>query len=91
MSSVTASTPEYPHDVFPRQRLTGQAQRDDGEAAIGVPGIAAAVLALKLGVEAVHPLDQLNLICLLKLGDQPVALGIDVGRDVMGDLPSGVA
>ena len=69
MSSVTASTPEYPHDVFPRQRLTGPAQRDDGEAAIGVLGIAAAILALKLGVEAVHPLDRLHDAGLLQLGD----------------------
>lgn len=91
MSSVTASTPEYPHDVFPRQRLTGHAQRDDGEAAIGMPGVAPAVLALELGVKAVHPFDRLHDAHLLQLGHQSVALGIDVRRDVMGDLPGGVA
>ncbi len=77
--------------MFPHQRLTGHAQRDDDEAAIGVPGIAAAVLALKLGVEAVHPVDLLHHACLLQLGDQPVTLGIDLGCDVMGDLSGGVA
>jgi hypothetical protein len=45
------------------------AQGDDGEAAVGVPGIAASVLALEIGVEVVHPLDRLHDACLLQLGD----------------------
>ena len=66
-------------------------QRDDGKSAVGVPRIAAAVLAVKLGVEAVFPVDGLDHAGLLQLADQPVALGIHIRRDVVGHLPGGVA
>src|SRR5262245_2860218 len=78
-------------DVATSRRPARSAQGDDGQATIGVPGIPAAILALKLGVEAVHPLDRLHHACLLQLGDQPIALDVDVRRDVMGHLSGGVA
>src|SRR6478736_109359 len=78
-------------DVGRSRVLTGPAQPHDGETAVGVPGIAAAVLAVKLGVEAVLPVDRLHRAGPLQFADQPVALGIHVRRNVVSHLSSGVA
>ena len=67
------------------------AEEDDGQASIGVPGIAAAVPALALAMEPVDPLHGEHRPRLLKTGNEAVALGIDVGSDVVGDLAGGVA
>src|SRR5512143_281011 len=67
------------------------AERDDGETSIGVPGVAAAVMPLKLGVETVLPLDRLHHASLLQLGHEAVTLGVDVGSNVMGHLSGRVA
>ena len=50
-----------------------------------MPGIAATVAALKVGVEAVLPLDGLRHSGTLQL-HEAVALRIDIGRDVVGYL-----
>jgi len=67
------------------------AQRHDREAAVSVPGIAAAVLALAIGVEAIPPFDRLQQSGRPQFAHQPVALGVDIRTDMMGDLPRGVA
>src|SRR5262249_444546 len=55
-----------------------------------MPGIAAAVLAFALDVEAVLPFDRLRRAGLLESAHQPVALGIPIRRDVVRDLTRGV-
>ena len=56
-----------------------------------MPGIATAVPAFALSMEAVQPLDRLHHPGPLQLADEAVALRIDVRRDVMGDLSRRVA
>src|SRR5262245_17740491 len=56
-----------------------------------MPGIAAPVAAAQRCVKAVNDIGLGQIARLLQVAKQQVALGVNVGGDVMGDLTSGMA
>ena len=56
-----------------------------------MPRVTAAVFALEVLVEAIYVIKVLSPAGLLELLHDPVTLGVDVGRDVVGELTGGVA
>ena len=66
-------------------------QKRDTEAAIGVPRVAAAVLAFELLMKMVDVIGFLHLPRLLQFGQESIPLGIDIRANMVGDLAGLVA
>jgi hypothetical protein len=67
--------------------LSAQADHADGEAAVGEVGIAASIPAAALPVERLHPVIAIQGARSNRIGDELVALAVDVRRDPVRDAP----
>src|SRR5262245_20931851 len=61
-------------------------KNSDRQPAVRSPGISSSILACSLRLKSINPIDISHSTSPLQIGDQLVALGVHIGRDMVRDL-----